>query len=54
MFYLKNKMIPIFSEVANFTKTMDPHRPVTAAIATPIGSERAVSVIYLEWKIIYF
>lgn len=31
------------SEVANFTKTMDPHRPITAAIATPLGSERVVS-----------
>lgn len=38
------KKMNIFSLVANFTRSLDKTRPITAAIAIPYANDRAVSI----------
>lgn len=41
----------IFRAVANFTKSLDPNRPITAAIAVSVNEDKAVSdEIQTFWK----
>lgn len=35
--------ICLYRAVANFTKSLDPNRPITAAIAVPANDDKAVS-----------
>lgn len=37
--------------VANFTKSLDPNRPITAAIAVSANDDKAVSCVHFENEI---
>lgn len=50
----KSNDFNVFRSVANYTRSLDPYRPVTAAIAVSVYSDRAVSLKITGFDFFHF